>query len=152
MTTDEQIRDLRLDGFSERQIAAELGITRHRVRTVLEDFSPPVRAAGGATWVENVELALARARFRGGETARAEQIALGELAFHVAEWLDANGLDADGNGVYGADQIAVSLRNIVEGCVQGSSPLVRLHARCALRRIATAEGRDFRAVDVSAWK
>jgi hypothetical protein len=132
--TDDRIRELRLGGHSERRIAAELGITRHRVRTVLEGFRPPAPIRGD-TWVEEVELMFKRAKLRSGDD---EQFVLYNIAFDTAEWLDAN----EGDERRDARQLAVALRYVVEGVVGGSNPLVRLHARRARRRLARLEGRD----------
>ncbi len=120
---DDKIRAHRRAGWSERRIAAELGITRHRVRTALTGFSPatPIQAN---TWVDGVELLIDRAKLREGDE---EQMELGMLALDVAEWLDAN---EDPSGK--ARQLAASLRYIAEGVAE-STPLVRIHARLARR-------------------
>lgn len=132
--TNDRIRELRLAGYSERKISAELGITRHRVRTALEGFVPPTHVRG-ETWVEEVELTFKRAKLRKGDN---EQFVLYDIAFDVAEWLDAH----EGDRRRDARQIAVALRYVVEGVVSGSDSLVRLHARRARKRLARLEGRD----------
>src|SRR5437868_1476445 len=81
---NDKIRELRSAGWSERRIAAELGITRHRVRTALEGFAPPTPVRG-ATWVDVVDLHIDRATGRRDDE---EQLALAELAYDLAEWLD----------------------------------------------------------------
>jgi hypothetical protein len=127
----DQIRELRLGGWSERRIAAELGITRHRVRTALEGFRPPAPVSG-ATWVDVVDVQLDRARYRQGDDA---QLALAELAYDVAEWLDARWehyKEWEGQ-VHDLRQLAGSLRYTVQGITEGSNPLVRLHARRTFR-------------------
>jgi transcriptional regulator with XRE-family HTH domain len=124
---DERIRELRLAGWSERRIAAELGVTRHRVRAALHDFRPPVLAQG-ATWVDEVGLALTGARYRPGDE---EQMPLAELAYDAAEWLDARGEEHSN-----ARPLAGSLRYVIEGVCSGPNPLVRVHARRARRLMA----------------
>lgn len=121
---NDRIRALRLDGWSERRIAAELGITRHRVRTALHDFRAPTPVRG-LTWAEEVGFALDRARYRDGDD---EQLALAELAYDVAEWLDEQEDESRD-----AERVGGSLRHIVEGVVSGSNPLVRIHAGRACR-------------------
>jgi transcriptional regulator with XRE-family HTH domain len=118
---DDRIRELRRAGWSERRIAAALGVTRHRVRTALAGFRPPTPIRG-ATWVEEVELHIDRARLRKDDP---EQLDLGDLALDVAEWLDAH--DDDESWI--ADQLANSLRLVIKGVAEGSDPLVRIHAR-----------------------
>jgi transcriptional regulator with XRE-family HTH domain len=118
---DDRIRELRRAGWSERRIAADLGVTRHRVRAALAGFRAPA-AISGATWVEEVELHIDRARLRKGDT---EQLDLGDLALYVAEWLDAH--DDDQSWI--AQQLANSLRLVIKGVAEGSDPLVRIHAR-----------------------
>jgi hypothetical protein len=124
---DEKIRALRLTGWSERRIAAKLGITRHRVRVALEGFRPstPIR---GASWSEWLVAVIASAKYR---KADAEQLPLAELAYDTAEWLDKND-----DGSFDARQVAGSLYYVVEGVLSGSDPLVLLHARRA-RRLMT---------------
>jgi hypothetical protein len=130
---DDKIRELRLAGWSERRIAAKLGITRHRVRTVLGGFRPPVPVRGD-TWTEEVELHISRARLRNDDD---EQIELGALAFDIAEWLDAH-TDESGD----ASQLAVSLRYVVQGVVSAANPLVRIHARLARALLVRVAGRE----------
>jgi transcriptional regulator with XRE-family HTH domain len=122
---DDRIRELRRAGWSERRIAAELGVTRHRVRTALAGFRAPapIRAA---TWVEEVELHIDRARLREDDP---EQIDLGEVALDVAEWLDAH----DDDKSWTAEHLANSLRLVIKGVREGSDPLVRIHARRTFR-------------------
>ncbi len=131
---DDKIRDYTRAGWSERRIAAALGIMRHRVRRALQDFREPT-PIGGDTWVEEVELHIDRARLRQDDP---EQIDLGEVALDVAEWLDAR--DDDKSWI--AEQLAISLRLVIKGVAQGSDPLVRIHARRTFR---------LRALAVPAW-
>lgn len=118
---DDKIRELHIAGLSERRIAAQLGITRHRVRTALEGFRPPAPSQGDS-WFDSVGLALSRAKFREGDD---EQMPLAELAYDVAEWLDKHD--------DGSRDVVVSLQSIVGGVIDGSNPLVRIHARRATR-------------------
>jgi hypothetical protein len=124
---NDRIRELRLAGWSERRIGAELGVTRHRVRVALEKFVPPT-AIGGGTWNDRVGLQIDRAKYREGDD---EQLALAELAYDVAEWLDARWEhDREPEAqVYNVQATAVSLDCIVRGIAGGSNPLVRIHAR-----------------------
>lgn len=131
---DDKIREYARAGWSERRIAAELGVTRHRVRTTLQGFRPPSPIPGDS-WVEEVELHIDRARLRKDD---AEQLDLGELALDVAAWLDAH--DDDKSAV--AEQLANSLRLVIKGVAQGSDPLVRIHARRTFR---------LRGMAVPAW-
>lgn len=140
----ERIRRLRQEGLSERQIASALGVTRHKVRTTLEGYAPrtPIR---GATWVEDVELHFKGAVWRPTDEAdAAERLVLGEIAYDVAEWLDAH----EGDNSADAQAVVVSLRHVVRGAAEGSNPLVRLHARRARRRLARLEGRDYHAAPI----
>jgi hypothetical protein len=125
---DDRIRELGRAGWSERRIAGELGVTRHRARTALAGFRAPA-PIHGATWVEEVELHIDRARLRKDDP---EQIDLGDLALDVAERLDAHDDDADFVG----RQLGISLRQIVGGVVAESNPLVRIHARLARKLLA----------------
>lgn len=124
---NERIRELRRAGWSERRIASELGITRHCVRTALHRFQQPTPIQR-ETWTDEVELHIARARLRKDDF---EQIELGHLAFDAADWLDAR--DDDG---WNARQLGISLRYAVQGVVDGSNPLVRIHAGRARRLMA----------------
>jgi len=126
----DRIRELRLAGWSERRIAAQLGVTRHHVRTALEGFRPPA-PAHGATWNDGVGLALARAKYREADD---EQLPLAEFAYDIADWLDAHTEHQD------AGRVAGSLQYIVDGVVNGSNGLTRIHARRARRLIAALSG------------
>lgn len=134
---DDQIIDLWLSGASERRVAAVLGVTRHRVRTAVAMYQPQTQPRG-ASWVEDVELAIARSTRRKGDE---EQLVLGALALDIAEHLDGHGDDA---------RLACSLGYVLEGVIRRSTPLTRVHARRARRLLATLAGRDWRKEPIEA--
>lgn len=119
---NDKIRELRLAGWSERRIATELGVTRYRGRTALARFQAP--AAVGATRFAAVELAVSRAGYREGDD---EQLSIAELAFGVAEWLDAQP-----EPTWDTPRLEGSLQYIVDGVMSGVNPLTRIHARRVL--------------------
>lgn len=133
---EDAIRDLRVAGLSERRIAAELGVTRHRVRTALAGFTITAPRQG-ETWVETVGLALEGAKYRPHDE---EQLPAAELAYDIAQFLDAH--DADGND---GRQLMVNLRQVIGGVREGINPLTRIHARRAQALMATLDGRDWNA-------
>jgi hypothetical protein len=135
---NERIHELKTQGWSERKIASELGITRHRVRAELATglITGPswTRSATATAWVEQM---LGRARRREGDEL---QMALCEVALDVADWLDSHDDDPE--------RLELCLRYIVKGVVNGVSPLVLIHARRARRLMAVAAGQDWKKAPV----
>jgi len=121
---DDRIRELRRAGWSERRIAAKLGVTRHRVRTALDGLRANTPAVGEA-WFEDVASRLAGAKYREYDDV---QLPLTELAYDVAEWLDAHDDESST-----AEHLVNSPRLVIKGVNEGSDPLVRIHVRRTFR-------------------